>query len=86
MSNYIKYYRPKNTKSNKATHEANFIDARGRFPRFLKRSKDYYYVIFGKIGGDQKEMTTEEFQEFIKDYEEMIDENGFSVSEYEDKN
>ncbi len=73
MSNYIKYYRLKSSKSKKATHRGYFIDARGKYPKRLGHSKDYYYVIFGNAINecDDKEMRMEDFDEFIKDYIEV---------------
>jgi len=63
MSNYIKYYKHKTDKENEATHEANFIDC-----------KREYSVFFKRIGATTRRagsMTIEEFDEFIKDYEEV---------------
>lgn len=59
MSNYIKYYHKKGSKS--GAKEAIFTDGRWFYPRELGRSKDYYYVTF-----EGKDYRTEDFEKFIK--------------------
>lgn len=78
MSSYIKYYRTKDSESKEVTHEAYFIDARGHFPDKFKPSYSDYYVQFTDNGRCAesifKEMKMEDFEEFIKDFEEVIGE------------
>ncbi len=75
MSNYIKYYKHKTDKGSEATHCAIFYDCRGK----LNNGFDSYYrIVWEKINKNLSssedwvtEFNGEQFDEFIKDYEEV---------------